>query len=101
MRYGSLSDHFTGIAAKRLSAVEVDPARSHQNELNGARELRRLLGPERIERRPAGFIWLGGENEGVSDEAPISWYDARERPETLRMAALLSAKCGDGGGAGR
>lgn len=79
MRYGSLSDHFTGIAAKRLSAVEVDPARSHQNELNGARELRRLLGPERIERRPAGFIWLGGENEGVSDEAPISWYDARER----------------------
>lgn len=78
MRYGSLSDHFTGIVAKRLSAVEADTARSNQHELNGTNELRRLLGGERIERRPSRFIWLGGENEGITDDAPVTWYDACE-----------------------
>lgn len=82
MRYGSLSDHFTGIVAKRLSAVEADTARSNQHEFNGTNELRRLLGGERIERRPSRFIWLGGENEGITDDAPVTWYDARERHPT-------------------
>ena len=64
MRYGSLSDHFTGIVAKRLSAVEADTARSNQHEFNGTNELRQLLGGERLERSASRFIWLGGENEG-------------------------------------
>jgi hypothetical protein len=78
MRYGSLSDHFTGIVAKRLSAVEADTERSNQHEFNGTVQLRQLLGVERIDRRMARFIWLGGENEGITDDAPITWYDARE-----------------------
>jgi EcoRII C terminal len=77
MRYGSLSDHFTGIIAKRLSAVEVDPARSHQHEFNGTSALRKLLGNETFIERNSRFLWLGGENEGISDDAPVSWYDAR------------------------
>ena len=82
MRYGSLSDHFTGIVAKRLSAVEADTARSNQHEFNGTNELRQLLGGERLERSASRFIWLGGENEGITDDAPVTWYDARERHPT-------------------
>lgn len=82
MRYGSLSDHFTGIVAKRLSAVEADTERSNQHEFNGTGQLRQLLGGERIDRMMARFIWLGGENEGFTDDAPVTWYDARERHPT-------------------
>lgn len=82
MRYGSLSDHFAGIVTKRLSAVEADTERSHQHEFNGTGALRQLLGGERIERMMARFIWLGGENEGITDDAPVTWYDARERHPT-------------------
>lgn len=82
MRYGSLSDHFTGIVAKRLSAVEADTERSNQHEFNGTGQLRQLLGGERIDRMMARFIWLGGENEAITDDAPVTWYDARERHPT-------------------
>ena len=82
MRYGSLSDHFTGIVAKRLTAVEADTAVSNQHEFNGVAALKELLGSERFERRPSRFLWLGGENESISDDAPVTWYDARERHET-------------------
>lgn len=77
MRYGSLSDHFIRIAAKRLAAVEADTRRSNQHEFNGVEALRNVLGPEEFRNRPARFIWLGGENEGVTDTAPVSWYDSR------------------------
>lgn len=77
MRYGSLSDHFVRIAAKRLAAVEADTRRSNQHEFNGVEALRNVLGPEDFRNRPARFIWLGGENEGVTDTAPVSWYDSR------------------------
>lgn len=77
MRYGSLSDHFTRIAAKRLSAVEADTRRSNQHEFNGVEALKRVLGPHDFRDRPARFIWLGGENEGITDTASVSWYDSR------------------------
>lgn len=77
MRYGSLSDHFVRIAAKRLAAVEADTSRSNQHEFNGVEALRNVLGSEEFRNRPARFIWLGGENEGVTDTAPVSWYDSR------------------------
>lgn len=37
------------------------------------------MGATKFERRQSRFIWLGGENESVSDDAPVTWYDARER----------------------
>lgn len=103
MQYGSLSDHFTGIAAKRLSAVEADMAVSHQHEFNGTTPLRQLLGSEAFYDRPARFIWLGGENEGITDDAPISWYDARAAHPTRTEwrlyfkanAAMAAAEAGD------
>ncbi|UXU75523.1 MULTISPECIES: type II restriction endonuclease [unclassified Paracoccus (in: a-proteobacteria)] len=77
MRYGSLSDHFVRVAAKRLAVVEADTRRSNQHEFNGVEALRNVLGPEEFRNRSARFIWLGGENEGVTDTAPVSWYDSR------------------------
>lgn len=79
MRYGYLSDYFSGVAVKRLREVEVNPKSSNQHELNGAGPLKQLLTTEEFYNRPATFIWLGGENEGVSEEGWLSWYDARKR----------------------
>ena len=83
MRYGSLSDHFIGIAARRLTAVETDPTRSHQHEFNGTLPLRQLLGPVGYTDRIAQFIWLGGENAGITDQAPVTW----ERLKNLSFLA--------------
>lgn len=77
MRYGFLSQHFVRIAAKRLAAVEADTNRSNQHEFNGVEALRNVLGAEEFRRRPALFIWLGAENEGVTETANVSWYDSR------------------------
>lgn len=82
MRYGSLSDHFTGAAAKRLSAVETDRLTSNQHEYNGSVALQRLLGGVKLELPEAAFLWLGGEGETITDTAPVTWYDARERHPT-------------------
>ena len=82
MRYGSLSDHFTGIVAKRLSAVETDPAKSNQHEFNGTTALRHLLTDAGFENRPARFVRLGEDGENQSDDAFITWYDARANHPT-------------------
>jgi hypothetical protein len=77
MGSGSLADYFEGVAAKRLSAVETDPERSNQHEFNGVGALRRLFGDNDRREIPARFVWLGQEQEGISEEGVISWYDAR------------------------
>lgn len=78
MKKGYLSQYFEGVAAKRLSAVEANPKRSNQHEFNGVRALKELLGEERLTDCPARFIWLGDEDEGVSEQAFVTWYDSRE-----------------------
>lgn len=77
MRRGFLSQYFVGVAIKRLRAVEVDPCRSNQHEFNGVRPLRNLFGAER-RNCLVRFVWLGGENEGFSEDVWVTWYDARE-----------------------
>jgi hypothetical protein len=77
IRRGSLADHFEGVAAKRLSVVETDPKTSNQHEFNGVGALRRLFGDADRRDIPARFVWLGEEQEGISEEGVISWYDAR------------------------
>src|SRR6185437_10696553 len=81
MKQGYLSEFFTGAAAKKLSAVEANPARSNQHEFNGVAELIQVFG------RAAGkhtfnakFIYLSdGDDEPVIDTGFVTWYDARER----------------------
>ena len=59
MRAGYLSEFFTGVAIKKLSAVEADVSRSHQHEFNGDLGLKKLFGRERQEFT-SHFIYLSG-----------------------------------------
>lgn len=79
MRKGCLSEYFTGVIAKRLSAVEAHPERSNQHEFNGVEPLKTLLGLERQADKSTRFVWFGDGNEGFSEDSHVTWYDARER----------------------
>jgi len=77
---GHLSQYFTGLAAKVLSAVEVDPDRSNQHEFNGVGGLKNILGePEGTVRYKTTFMYLDDENDPLTAEGNTSWYDARQR----------------------
>lgn len=82
MKKGFLSEYFTGVVAKRLSGVEANPDQSHQHEFNGINLLKNLLGNERLRDCPVSFVWLGEENEGLSEDSTVTWYDARENHPT-------------------
>ncbi len=78
---GFLSRYFKRVFIKRLSAVETDTTRSNQHELNGISPLRMLFGDTRSSRE-AYFMWLGGENEGITELSSVTWYDARANHPT-------------------
>ena len=82
MKKGFLSEYFDGVVAKRLSGVESNPDQSNQHEFNGVNPLKKLLGTERLTDCPSRFIWLGEENEGVSEDCSVTWYDSRESHPT-------------------
>lgn len=82
MARGMLSDYFEGVAVKRLSVVETSPAASNQHEFNGSRALRVLFGDDDRKNIPARFIWLGEEQEGITADSTVSWYDARRNHPT-------------------
>ena len=77
MKQGYLSEFFKAVAIKKLSAVEINPARSHQREFNGVKELQAMLGNIRREF-PTKCIYLN-DDEPVSDETTMTWYDARKK----------------------
>jgi hypothetical protein len=82
MKPGYLSQFFSGVAVKKLSAVEANPARSNQHEFNGDAGLKRLFGLEK-QAYDAKFIYLGdNDDEPVIDDGKLTWYDARERHAT-------------------
>lgn len=84
MKAGHLSQYFTGVAAKRLSAVESDPSRSHQHEINGANPLMKIFGRAHGKMKfPARFIYLNDhDDEPVVSDGFLTWYDARENHPT-------------------
>lgn len=82
MKKGFLSEYFQGVSVKRLSSVEVNAEASNQHEFNGARGLLNLLGREKLTDCPARFLWLGEENEGISEDSFVTWYDSRENHPT-------------------
>src|SRR4051794_38221236 len=78
MKRGFLSDHFVGIAAKRLSAVEANRGSSNQHEFNGTVDLRRILGEE-DRTIPAKLLYLTDDEEKrVAAAAELTWYQARK-----------------------
>lgn len=82
IRRGLLSDYFEGVAVKRLSVVETSPSRSNQHEFNSCELLRRLLGDADRQGIQTRFVWLAEEQEGVTDDGTLTWYDARRRHPT-------------------
>lgn len=82
MKKGYLSDYFTGMASKTLSAVEADVTASKQHEYNGVAPLKTILGTEK-KTFPARFIYLNdGDDEPVTDSGFLTWYDARKAHPT-------------------
>lgn len=81
MRPGYLSEFFSGVAAKRLSAVEASSGRSHQHEFNGVNDLVRLFGKATAKQVfPAKLLYLSDdEDRRVAEEASVTWYDSRLR----------------------
>jgi hypothetical protein len=80
---GKLSDHFTGVGAKRLQKVEADPKSSNQHEFNGVSALKDLLGTRKRSKVPAEFIYLGAEEEDyLTETGRLTWYDSRENHPT-------------------
>lgn len=106
MEYGSLSQYFSGIAAKKLSGVEADTAISNQHEFNGVSRLREILGPATNEKRyfQTQFIYMcDQDDEPVKDTGLLTWYDSRwDKPRAPEPrlyyrsnAAMACASAGD------
>lgn len=107
MKRGSLSQYFTGVAAKRLKPVEINPNTSNQHEFNGVNDLRRILGQgsgERVKIQTR-FLYLNDDDEPTEPvDSYVTWYDAR-RNDSNRSAeyrlyypsshVMKSAKTGD------
>ena len=78
MKRGQLSDYFEGVGVKRLSAVDAEPKTSNQHEVGTTKKMRDdFLGETHQEKFPAIYIWLGGDQEGFTEESRATHYDAR------------------------
>jgi len=84
MKAGYLSEFFTGVAMKTLSAVEVDQARSNQHEYNGDKGLIQVFGEATDKHRfDALYIYLSdNDDEPVVAKGTLTWYDARKNHPT-------------------
>lgn len=84
MKKGYLSQFFSGVAVKTLSAVEADFAKSNQHEFNGVEGLKRIFGEARGKQTfDARFLYLSDRSEEpVISDGFLTWYDAREAHPT-------------------
>lgn len=73
-----LSNHFTGVAVKPLSEVEVNPKKSNQHELQGIEDLKEILGTGRRSIKSNCIYLADDESERLSQEGELTWYDSRE-----------------------
>lgn len=74
----NLSKYFSGIAAKRLSQVEIKPT-SNQHEFNGILEMKEIFGTEKFNFK-GKFIFLADEEDKIIQaDGDLTWYDARVR----------------------
>src|SRR5258708_5010304 len=94
MKKGYLSQYFKGLASKRLSAVETDPARSNQHEFNGVQQLKNILGPPSGKMRyDTKFIYISDdETKTITEDGFLTWYDAREKHQTRSECRLYFSK---------
>lgn len=70
--------YFIGLAAKRLTPVEADPARSNQHEIQGTRAILDMFGrPAEKMYIPARFIYLADHAEPLTDDGVFTLSDVR------------------------
>lgn len=80
--YGTLANYFTGIAYKRLSAVECDPHNSNQHEFNATAKFLEVFGkPEEPEKISSSFVYISDE-EAFRQDGILTIYDARRKHPT-------------------
>jgi hypothetical protein len=74
-----LSQYFSGVALKTLSAVEVDRSRSHQHEFQATTAMREFLGnPDDALQFDATFLYLSDdEADNKAETAQLTLYNAR------------------------
>jgi len=84
MNHGHLSQYFSAVACKPLSAVEADLCRSHQHELNGVEALIKMFGRATEKHTfQASFMYLcDHDDEPVVAEGYVTWYDSRLKNAT-------------------
>ena len=70
-----LSDHFVGIAAKRLSRVEIF---ANQHEFNGINRFRDILGTDRRNFDGRILYFADDADEIINNTSQFTWYDVRE-----------------------
>ncbi|MBC6442648.1 MAG: restriction endonuclease [Rhodobacteraceae bacterium] len=89
MRRGQLSDYFEGVGVKRLSDVDAEPKRSNQHEIGTTAKMRGdFLGETHKQSFKAIYVWLGGDQEGFTEEGQATHYDVRinkPRPPEWRL----------------
>lgn len=90
MKAGYLSQYFTGVAIKNLSVVEADPYSSNQHEFNGVSGLKKIFGqPQGKIKFNTKFIYLNDyDDEPVTADGFLTWYDAREHHPTRSECRL-------------
>jgi len=84
MNHGHLSQYFTAVACKPLSAVEADLCRSHQHEWNGVEGLINMFGRATEKHTfQASFMYLcDNDDEPVIADGYVTWYDSRLKHAT-------------------
>lgn len=74
-----LADYFEGVAAKRLSSVEADRARSRQHEYQTTAEMRKFLGvPQGKQELPTTFAYLSDDADPIQEQSSLTYYDSRQ-----------------------
>jgi hypothetical protein len=89
MKAGYLSEFFSGVAVKTLSAVEADPSRSRQHEFNGAKPLVGVFGEGNEKHKfDALFIYLSdSDDEPIVAKGSLTWYNSRIPKEHTKRRA--------------
>lgn len=77
MKRGYLSEYFEGVAIKKLTRVDAT-ALSNQHEVGTTAAMRQFLG-EQKQTFPVMYLWLGKEQDSVSEQGTATLYDTREQ----------------------
>ena len=82
MEKGYLNKYFSGVAVKKLSEVETNPAISNQHEYNAKKPMEQIFGIEEPKKEfISSFLYIG-DDITINAEGKMTWYDARYKNPT-------------------